>query len=64
MPPKKKPKGTPKYTGPRPSYNKPKPNGSKPKASKKGQTHIAVHYPKGKEHLYPKNHPKYKPKKK
>lgn len=44
-----------------PPKKKPKP---KPKASKYGQTHIGVHYPKGKEHLYPKNHPKYKPKKK
>lgn len=48
MPPKKKPAKKP----------------VKKKPGKKGKPAIAVHYPPGKEHLYPKSHPKYKPKKK
>lgn len=47
MPPKKKP-------------IKKKPVKKKPANMK---PHIQVHYPKGKEYLYPKSHPKYKPKK-
>ena len=34
------------------------------KPLKKNTAHIRVHYPKGKEHLYPKSHPSYRPKKK
>ena len=35
----------------------------KKKPVKATKVAIAVHYPKGKEYLYPKSHPKYKPKK-
>jgi hypothetical protein len=38
--------------------------GKKPPKPKPLKPHIQVHYPPGKEHLYPKSHPKYKPKKK
>ena len=48
MPPKKKPAKKPAKKPVRPSQKRPA---------------ISVHYPKGKEHLYPKSHPKYKPKK-
>ena len=48
MPPKKKP------VKKKPVKKKPVP--AKPKMG------IQVHYPKGKEYLYPKSHPKYKPK--
>ena len=50
--------------GGHPLDRKPPPPKKRPK--KKGsinQPHIQVHYPKGKEYLYPKSHPKYKPKK-
>ena len=42
----------------------PKKKPKKPVKKNKGKPAIAVHYPPGKEHLYPKSHPKYKPKKK
>ncbi len=66
MPPKKKPAKKPKL----PAVKKPKkaklPAVKKPQKQKvkNGNPAIAVHYPPGKEHLYPKSHPKYKPKKK
>tara|TARA_R110000782_G_scaffold26062_1_gene67155 strand:+ start:1902 stop:2090 length:189 start_codon:yes stop_codon:yes gene_type:complete len=60
MPPKKKPPKKKPVLKKRPV--KRKPVKKKPVKSTRPKMEIQVHYPKGKEYLYPKSHSKYKPK--
>lgn len=74
MPPKKRPPGGASGYKPKPlkkRINKQVKNSKKPVKKKpkkpvkatKPKNEIQVHYPPGKEYLYPKSHSKYKPKK-